>query len=92
MLRLRKSLVPLVAVLMLSSLPGCMGRFALVSSVTKFNLNVVDDRWGREIAFLALYIIPVYPTCGFLDIMLFNSIEFWTEKNPISGEPALVDQ
>jgi len=37
-------------------------------------------------------LFPVTYVTGWLDVIVFNSIEFWTGTNPISGEsPALVD-
>ncbi|QSA20783.1 DUF3332 family protein, partial [Vibrio furnissii] len=45
----RKSLVMAMAVgLGISSLTGCMGQMATTGLVTKFNLEVVDNRYGRE--------------------------------------------
>jgi hypothetical protein len=69
--------------------PGCFGRFAMTGAVRKFNLDLTTDQWGREIAFVALYIIPVYPFCATADLLVVNSIEFWSEENPINGEKAI---
>ena len=79
----------LLAGLCLISGPGCLGRFAMTTSVRKFNLKAFDSQWGREILFLGLHVVPVYPFCAFADIMVVNSIEFWTETNPIDGEKAI---
>lgn len=64
---------------------GCIGRFALSGKVRAFNLETTDDRWGRELLFVVLYVIPVYPFAGAIDIIIINSIEFWTGTNPIDG-------
>jgi hypothetical protein len=64
---------------------GCIGRFALSGKVRAFNMEVTEDRWGRELVFVCLYIIPVYPFSGMIDMLIINSIEFWTGKNPIDG-------
>jgi hypothetical protein len=68
---------------------GCIGHFGLSGKVRQFNLEQSEDRWGREILFVILYVIPVYPFAGFADIILFNSIEFWTGENPINGKPSV---
>jgi hypothetical protein len=68
---------------------GCIGHFGLSQKVRKFNLETTEDRWGREILFVVLYVIPVYPFAGFLDILIFNSVEFWTGENPISKQPSV---
>jgi hypothetical protein len=80
----------LLALAMLSTMSlGCIGHFGLSQKVRKFNLETSQDRWGREIIFVALYVIPVYPFAGLLDILIFNSVEFWTGKNPISEQPSV---
>lgn len=74
----------LVAAFALST-TACIGRFATSGLVRKFNLTVVEGKWPHEIVFLLLYIIPVYPIAGAIDIIIVNSIEFWTGTNPIDG-------
>ena len=70
---------------------GCMGTNGLGGKVKKFNLEVVEHRWAREGVFLGLHIIWVYRICTVLDLLVFNSIEFWSGKNPINGKSPLVD-
>ncbi|EOX3090998.1 DUF3332 domain-containing protein [Vibrio cholerae] len=80
----------LIAGLGVTSLTGCMGQMAATGLVNKFNLEVVDNRYAREGLFLLLS--PVYGLTSTADLFIFNSIEFWTGKNPISGKsPAVVD-
>lgn len=80
-----------IFILALLTLTGCMGRNALGGKVMKWNLEVTEDRWNREWVFLGLWITLVYPICGFLDLLIFNSIEFWTGENNINGQSPLVD-
>jgi hypothetical protein len=68
---------------------ACIGRFAVTGEVRKFNLEVTKDQWGREIVFLCLYIIPIYPLAGAVDLIIVNSIEFWSGENPVNGQPRL---
>ncbi|EKO3905403.1 DUF3332 domain-containing protein [Vibrio fluvialis] len=88
----RKTLVIAMAVgLGVSSLTGCMGQMATTGLVTKFNLEVVDNRYGREGLFLLLS--PVYGIASIVDLFIVNAVEFWTGTNPISGKsPAVVDR
>ena len=72
-------------------LTSCMGTMGLTGKVKKFNLEATEHRWGREGIFLGLWITLVYPICGILDLLIFNSIEFWTGENPINGKSPLVD-
>lgn len=78
----------LLAALTLSN-TACIGRMATSGRVMKFNLEVAETKWGRELVFLCLYIIPVYPLAGAIDLIIVNSIEFWTGTNPLSGEARL---
>ncbi|MGI2258768.1 DUF3332 domain-containing protein [Shewanella sp. GXUN23E] len=79
-----------VALLICTQLAGCMGQMGLSGLVTKGNLSVVDNRYGR--AGLYMLMAPVYGIAATADLFIFNSIEFWTGKNPITGKsPALVD-
>lgn len=74
----------------LTSLTGCMGQMATTGVVTKFNLEVVDNRYARGGMFVLLS--PVYGIAGVADLFIFNAVEFWTGTNPISGKsPAVVD-
>ena len=68
---------------------ACIGRMAISGKVMEFNLSVSEDKWAREIVFLALYVIPVYEFAGLADLIVVNSIEFWTGTNPVNGEPRL---
>lgn len=88
----RKTVAALIISLVLLSSSGCLGRMAVTSNVRKFNMNAVENRWGREILFVTLYIIPVYPACAFADLCIVNAFEFWNGTNPITEEPALVDE
>lgn len=73
------------------TLTGCMGRGALTQKVLKFNLKASEDRWNREWIFLGLNITLIYPICALLDVIVFNSVEFWSGENPINGQSPLVD-
>ena len=91
MTRVRLFALILVSLLLLTA-PGCLGRMVVTSNVRTFNLNTVESRWGREILFVGLHIIPVYPFASLIDLCIVNAVEFWKGENPISGESALVDQ
>lgn len=86
-----RALALLAGVVASVGLSGCMGQMGLSSMVTKGNLSVVDNRYGRAGVFILLS--PVYGLAATADLFVFNTIEFWSGKNPITGKsPALVDQ
>ncbi|QYK04582.1 DUF3332 domain-containing protein [Shewanella zhangzhouensis] len=79
-----------LALLASTQLTACMGQMGLSSMLTQGNLSAVDNRYGR--AGLYMLLAPVYGLTATADLFIFNSIEFWTGKNPITGKsPALVD-
>ena len=61
---------------------GCTGSFNLTKKVYNFHRSQ-DDKWKDEIFFLGAVLIPIYGICTFADAIVFNSIEFWTGKNPV---------
>ena len=82
--------VAVIAALGVSTLTGCMGQMATTGLVTKFNLEAVDNRYGREGLFVLLS--PVYGIASVADLFIVNAVEFWTGTNPITGKsPAVVD-
>jgi hypothetical protein len=70
---------------------ACIGTSGLTGKVKKFNLTVVENRYGREGVFLGFQLLYVYRVCLALDLLIFNSIEFWTGTNPINGKSALAE-
>lgn len=77
------------AVLAGTMLTGCIGQFALTSTVYDWNKSV-GNKWLAEGVFLVLNILPVYGITFFVDGIVINSIEFWTGSNPLSGKKAVV--
>ncbi|WED24460.1 DUF3332 domain-containing protein [Vibrio sp. JC009] len=90
-MKLKKVKIAIAAGLGIVTLSGCMGQMGVTGVVTKFNLEVVDNRYGREGMFVLLS--PVYAIASAADLFIFNAIEFWSGTNPITGKsPAVVDQ
>ncbi|WP_070966568.1 DUF3332 family protein [Vibrio sonorensis] len=82
--------IAMITAMGITSLTGCMGQMATTGMVSKFNLEVVDNRYAREGMFILLS--PAYGIAGAADLFIVNAIEFWTGTNPISGKsPAVVD-
>ena len=61
---------------------GCTGSFNLTRKVYNFHRSQ-SDKWSDELCFLVVALIPVYGFATFADAIVFNSIEFWTGKNPV---------
>lgn len=62
---------------------GCYGPFNLTRRLYQWNGQVGRDKWEREFVFLLLAWTPVYSVTVLADAVVFNSMEFWTGKNPV---------
>ena len=72
------------------ALTGCIGSFAAWHKVQEFNRDASDNEWVQELLFLVLHIIPVYGIAYLIDIVVINSIEFWTGENPMNTARTIV--
>lgn len=63
-------------------LSGCYGPFNLTRRLYQWN-SQVGDKWEKELVFLLLVALPVYQLTTFGDAVVFNSMEFWTGRNPV---------
>jgi hypothetical protein len=65
------------------SLQGCYGKMALTKKVYALN-GEVNDKFVRSLVTWAFIIVPVYGVSALVDFVLFNTIEFWSGKNPVA--------
>ncbi len=73
----------LAAMLLASStLTSCIGSFNLTKSVLAWN-NQVSNKFINEVVFFAFWILPVYEVTSIADLLVLNSIEFWSGNNPM---------
>ena len=76
----------MIVILLTIGLSGCFGNFAATRKVYDFNKNF-GDKWMNQIMFWVLSWIPVYEAAGIADLLIFNTVEFWTGSNPIAMAP-----
>jgi hypothetical protein len=76
----------MLAIILTVGVAGCFGNFAATRKVYQFNESF-GDKWMNQIMFWVLAIVPAYEIAGFADVVLFNTIEFWTGSNPITMAP-----
>lgn len=72
------------------SLNSCIGSFSLTNSVLKWNKQV-GPKFINELVFFAFWILPVYEVTSLADLLVLNSIEFWSGNNPVSASVKAVD-
>ena len=81
---MKKSIVILlVIVTFCTTLSGCFGKFSLTRKVYEAN-SEVNNKFGRSLVTWAFVIIPVYGISALLDFAIFNTIEFWSGRNPVA--------
>ena len=81
------TVVALSASMMMQS---CIGSFALFNKVKSWN-EQVGDKFVNELVFVAMWILPVYELCLTADVLVLNSIEFWSGENPALAQTKVVD-
>jgi len=80
-----KSSLALVCVLCSTILfSSCIGSFALFNKVKTWNQGI-GNKFVNELVFVAINIVPVYGVVYLADILVINSIEFWSGNNPVAS-------
>ncbi|KAB2922203.1 MAG: DUF3332 family protein [Bacteroidetes bacterium] len=82
-------IVLLIAAMAVMSV-GCYGSFTLTKKVYNWN-GSMGDKWTKELVFLVCVVVPVYEIAGTIDVLILNSIEFWTGQNPMNASAVTGD-
>ena len=70
---------------------SCIGSFQLTSKLRNFN-DGIGSKWVNELVFVAFCIVPVYELSALADVLVLNSIEFWSGKKTLAdaGETKII--
>lgn len=87
----KKSLIFGASLLLLGSFgfQSCIGSFALTNKVLTWNKNV-DNKFVNELVFFAFWVLPVYEVTAVADLLVINSIEFWSGNTPLEANNQLI--
>lgn len=66
------------AVMAVALSSGCMGSFALTKGLYHFNDTITGNKIVNNVIFWGLAILPVYELALLGDVVILNTIEFWT--------------
>lgn len=69
---------------------SCIGSFGLTNKVLAWNKSI-GSKFVNELVFIAFCIVPVYEVTALADILVINSIEFWSGDNPLTASTKVVD-
>lgn len=75
-----------IAALLCSGLlfSSCIGSFGLHGRLVEWNQGI-GAKFVNELVFFAFHIVPVYEVAYLADILVVNSIEFWSGDNPMAS-------
>jgi hypothetical protein len=81
---MKRTVSAIVAIVIASvTLQGCYGKMALTRKVYQVN-GEVGEKHLRSLVTWAFILVPVYGISALADFVVFNTIEFWTGKNPVA--------
>lgn len=69
---------------------SCIGSFSLTGKLLDWNKQV-GDKFVNELVFFAFWILPVYEVSALADLLVLNSIEFWSGSNPVAKGKKVID-
>ena len=71
-------------------LPSCIGSFTLTNKLLNWN-NTLGSKFLNELVFFAFWFVPVYEVAVFADVVVLNSIEFWSGDNPVASGTRVIE-
>jgi len=82
----KKSKTLAAALLSLGLFASCLGPNRLFNQLHSWNESATEDSWANVGIFVVFNVIPLYPLAYAGDIVLFNSIEWWSGSNPVERD------
>lgn len=71
-------------------LSSCIGSFGLTNKLLSWNKGV-SNKFVNELVFFAFCVLPVYEVCALADIVVLNSIEFWSGEKLVAAGSKIVE-
>lgn len=72
------------------TLTSCIGSFTLTNKLLSWNKSI-SNKFVNELVFFAFWVLPVYEVSGLADVLVLNSIEFWSGENPVAKGKKVID-
>lgn len=90
---MKKKYLPIAMAVLLSGsmlTTSCIGSFALTNKLLAWNKGV-GSKVVNELVFIGFWILPVYEVSALADLLVINSIEFWSGSNPMACGTKVID-
>lgn len=71
-------------------LQSCIGSFSLSNKLLAWN-KTINNKIVNELVFFAFWILPVYEVSFLADVLVLNSIEFWSGTSPVAKGKSIID-
>jgi len=81
---MKKRLIALFLAVAMLVMTGCYGSNALFNKVHKWN-GTLGDKWVNSCVHFVFLVLNVYSITMFVDILVLNTVEFWTGSNPLAS-------
>lgn len=72
------------------TLTSCIGSFTLTNKLLSWNRNI-SNKFVNEVVFFAFWVLPVYEVSALADMVVLNSIEFWSGNNPLEAGTKVIE-
>lgn len=69
---------------------SCIGSFSLTNKLLGWNRSI-GNKFVNELVFVAFWVLPVYEVSGLADVLVLNSIEFWSGTNPVAQGKKIIE-
>ena len=69
---------------------SCIGSFSLTNKLLSWNKSI-GNKFVNELVFIAFCIVPVYEVTALADVLVLNSIEFWSGNNALAKGTKVID-
>lgn len=69
---------------------SCIGSFTLTNKLLGWN-RTISNKFVNELVFVAFWILPVYEVSALADLVVLNSVEFWSGTNPVATSSTAVE-
>lgn len=67
---------------------SCIGSFGLLNKFSAWNMSATGNKYVN--GFIGILLSPVYACCFTADMIIFNTIEFWSGSRLISSSQRIV--